>query len=124
MAKMKHEVTGLTPERAPTRLKTNDDEEDANMKQENFMAIQTLQELQQEMTTARVQTAYLLAQHADTLREKPKKEFLVGGWSTFVPDATNLEDQGIQLEHQADCRERFIKEIVKKAGISSFYYRA
>ena len=121
MAKTKHEATGLTPERATTRLKTDDDEEDANMKQQNIMAIQTLQELQQEMTTSRVQTAYLLAQHADTLRQKAKKEFLVGGWSTFVPDATNLEDQGIQLEHQAESRERFVKEVAKRAGISSFY---
>ena len=86
------------------------------------MAIQTLQELQQEITTTRIQTAYLLAQHADTLREKAKKEFLVGGWSTFVSDATNLEDRGIQLERQVESRESFIKEVANKAGISIFYY--
>ena len=47
----------------------------------------------------------------------------MGGWGTFVPGATNLEDQGIQLEHQPESRERFVKEVAKRASISSFYNR-
>ena len=46
----------------------------------------------------------------------------MGGWSTFVSDATNLEDRGIQLERQVESRESFIKEVANKAGISIFYY--
>ena len=75
------------------------------------------------MTATRTQTSFLLAQHADSLRDKSKKEFLVGSWTSFDPDAESLEDQGIQLQNQAESREMLIKELAKKAGISNYCYR-
>ena len=76
-----------------------------------------------ELQSLRIQTSFLLAQHADHLREKARKEIVIGGWSTFIPNKEDTEKQGEQLEAQSVSRERWIKEIAKKAGLPSGYYK-
>ena len=131
MSKSKHETTGLTPEPASRKLRTDDDKEVEKQEEDkpdhpmhaDPMTRLVLEELQSEMAGYKNQTAYLMAQHSDTLREKAKREILVGGWSSFKPDGFSPEEQGFQLEAQAESRERFIKDIAKRAGLSSFYYQ-
>ena len=123
--KNKHETSGNTPEPASKSKKQEEDEasetHDAIMTDEIIM--QRIETIEQQASTARVQTSYLLAQHAESTRDKAKKEIVFGGWTKFTPSQDDLEIQGSQLETQADSRERWIKEIVKKAGITSNYYR-
>lgn len=130
MSKTKHETTGLTPEPASRKLRTDDDEVEKQEEDKpdhpmhaDPMTRLVLEELQSEMAGYKNQTAYLMAQHSDTLREKAKREILVGGWSSFKPDGLSPEEQGFQLEAQAESRERFIKDLAKRAGLSSFYYQ-
>ena len=75
MSKHARETTGLTPEPSRKMKKDVSDEEEPQLDSE---VIQTLQDLQQEMASTRVQTSYLLGQQADNQRERAKKEFLVG----------------------------------------------
>ena len=123
--KNKHETSGNTPEPASKSKKQEEDEasetHDAIMTDEIIM--QRIETIEQQASTARVQTSYLLAQHAESNRDKAKKEIVFGGWTKFTPNRDDLEIQGSQLETQADSRERWIKEIAKKAGITSNYYR-
>ena len=72
--KAKHEPTGLTPEPVSRKLKLGDDEsmdvkEDENRKEKE-------QAQDPELQALKVQSAYLLAQHADMLREKARKEIV------------------------------------------------
>jgi hypothetical protein len=93
MSKSKHETTGLTPEPASRKLRTDDDKEVEKQEEDkpdhpmhaDPMTRLVLEELQSEMAGYKNQTAYLMAQHSDTLREKAKREILVGGWSSFKP---------------------------------------
>eukprot|EP00434_Breviolum_minutum_P011668 symbB.v1.2.010290.t1/scaffold666.1/size175110/2 len=130
--KSKHTSTGLTPEPVSRRLKLEADKQetddpqaktDERMHTEQEDLIHRLEDLQQQASIAKTQAAFLLAQHADSQREKARKELIFGGWSTFTVTATTPEGQGAQQEVQAESRERFIKEIAKKAGVTSLYYK-
>ena len=122
--KSKHTSTGLTPEPVSRRLKLEADKQetddpqaktDERMHTEQEDLIHRLEDLQQQASIAKTQAAFLLAQHADSQREKARKELIFGGWSTFTVTATTPEGQGAQQEVQAESRERFIKEIAKKS---------
>ena len=67
--------------------------------------------------------SYLLAQHAEASRDKAKKEMVIGGCTLFQASADDAEKQAAQLDYQSDSRERWMKEVVKKAGVSNNYYR-
>ena len=130
--KSKHTSTGLTPEPVSRRLKLEAEKQEADdpqaktderMQTEQEDLIHRLEDLQQQASIAKTQAAFLLAQHADYQREKARKELIFGGWSTFTVTATTPEGQGLQQEVQAESRERFIKEIAKKAGVTSLYYK-
>jgi hypothetical protein len=120
MSTRPRETTGNTPEPVTRKLRfgekpTKEETEDAQM----IEAHDVLTELH----SLRIQTSFLLAQHADHLREKARKEIVIGGWSTFIPNKEDTEKQGEQLEAQSVSRERWIKEIAKKAGLPSGYYK-
>lgn len=120
MSTRPRETTGNTPEPVTRKLRfgekpTKEETEDAQM----IEAHDVLTELH----SLRIQTSFLLAQHADHLREKARKEIVIGGWSTFIPNKEDTEKQGEQLEAQSVSRERWIKEIAKKAGLPSGHYK-
>ena len=121
--KSKHEASGLTPEPLSRRLKLSDEEETKEESDELMNQTEAAQDILAELKNMKAQTAFLLAQQADNLREKARKEFIVAGWSMFAADSEDLETQGVQLETQTESRERWVKELAKKAGITSFYYR-
>ena len=121
--KSKHEASGLTPEPLSRRLKLSDEEETKEESDELMNQTEAAQDILAELKNMKAQTAFLLAQQADNLREKARKEFVVAGWSMFAADSEDLETQGVQLETQTESRERWVKELAKKAGITSFYYR-
>eukprot|EP00438_Fugacium_kawagutii_P010678 Skav207423 [mRNA] locus=scaffold646:276451:277584:- [translate_table: standard] len=130
MSKTKHESTGLTPEPASRKSRTggNGGEKDEEIDHPDIpvndpMTRLAIEELQAEMAGYKNETAYLMAQHADSLREKAKREILIGGWSSIAADGNTPEEQGLQLEAQAESRERFIKDLAKRAGLSSYYYQ-
>lgn len=77
-----------------------------------------LKKSQLEMAGRKAQTAYLMVQHADNLREKAQRKILFGGSCKFVPNASPPKEHGPQLETQTESRERFIKELAKRAGFS------
>ena len=77
-----------------------------------------LKKSQLEMAGRKAQTAYLMVQHADNLREKARRKILFGGSCKFVPNASPPKEHGPQLETQTESRERFIKELAKRAGFS------
>ena len=108
MSKSKHETTGLTPEPVSRTLRVGgekDEEEEApDIPMTDPMTRLVLEELQTEMAGYKTETAYLMAQHADALREKAKREILIGGWSSFAPNGNTPEEQGLQLEAQAESR--------------------
>ena len=124
--KAKHEPSGNTPEPASRKAKVKDTDEN-DKKDENLSEIdmmnQKLEEIQQEAKTAKVMASYLLAQHAESTREKAKKEMVIGGWTLFQASSEDAEKQASQLDYQSESRERWIKEVAKKAGVSSSYYR-
>ena len=126
--KAKHEPSGITPEPAARKAKTAEKEE--TEKKEEFLSEvdvlnQKLEEIQQEAKTAKVMASYLLAQHAETSRDKAcdkaKKEMVIGGWTLFQATTDDADRQAAQLDFQSDSRERFIKEVAKKAGVSNNY---
>lgn len=123
--KKRHDPTGNTPQPACRKLrfgnKSKEEEEEAQDRE--MSTTLEAEDVIQEMQTLRVQTSFLLAQHADSLREKARKEIVVGGWSTFIPNQTDTEKQGEQLEAQTVSRERWIKELAKKAGMPSGFYK-
>ena len=121
--KSKHESSGLTPEPLSRRLRLSEEEETKEEADEQMLQTEAAQDILAELKNMKAQTAFLLAQQADNLREKARKEFVVAGWSMFAADTENLETQGLQLEMQTESRERWVKELAKKAGITSFYYR-
>ena len=121
--KAKHEPTGLTPEPVSRKLRLGEDESMDVKEDENRKEKEQAQDILAELQALKVQSAYLLAQHADMLREKARKEIVIGGWSMFTANPDDLEVQGHQLEAQTDSRERWVKELAKKAGITSQYYK-
>ena len=125
-----HQPSGTTPEPEKRRLRFAEDPNKVGKEEEETMATEDdpttrllLQELQMEMAGTKAQTAYLLAQHADALRDKANREFLVGGWSAFAGDDSDPVEHGNQQVAQAESRERFIKELAKCAGITGHYYK-
>lgn len=46
----------------------------------------------------------------------------MGGWIMFTSTTTDSEKQGHMMETQSESRERWIKELAKKASIGSRYY--
>lgn len=87
MSKSKHETTGLTPEPASRKLRTDgtasgekEEENAPDIPMTDPMTRLVIEELQVEMAGHTNETAYLMAQHADALRERAKREILVGGW--------------------------------------------
>eukprot|EP00438_Fugacium_kawagutii_P034840 Skav207661 [mRNA] locus=scaffold382:285365:285622:+ [translate_table: standard] len=83
--KKRHDPTGNTPQPACRKLpcgnKSKEEETEDQEMSTAFEAEAVLKELQ----SLRVQTSLLLAQHADSLRQKAHKEIVVGEWSTFIP---------------------------------------
>lgn len=125
MSKAKHQPSGDTPEPAARKLRLDGEkteQEDEMMLDKNYI-MNKIEELQRQSSTAKVQAAFLLAQHADTQREKARKEIVFGGWSMFTIPTEDPEQHGRMMEYQTDSRERFIKETAKRAGISSNYYK-
>lgn len=125
MSKAKHQPSGDTPEPAARKLRLDGEkteQEDEMMLDKNYI-MNKIEELQRQSSTPKVQAAFLLAQHADTQREKARKEIVFGGWSMFTIPTEDPEQHGRMMEYQTDSRERFIKETAKKAGISSNYYK-
>lgn len=100
----------------PIRQPFQDDDLDMSAEQD------AMEELWKMAVTAQTQASFLLAKHADAMRDKARLEFIVGGWTKFTPDAGTAEARGIQLEAQAESRERAIKELAKKAGVTRHYY--
>ena len=123
LSNAKHEPTGLTPEPVSRRLRLSDQEEAKEQVEEMMIEKETAQKLFAELKAMKVQTAFLLAQQADDMRETARKEIVITGWSMFAAHPEDLELQGVQLEAQTDSRERWIKEVAKRAGISSLYSR-
>ena len=60
--------------------------------------MQRIEIIEQQASTARVQTSHPLAQHAESTRHKAKKEIVFGGWTNFTPNQDDLEIQVSQLE--------------------------
>ena len=124
--KAKHEPSGVTPEPAARRPKVTEQEETEKKEEppsEIDLMNQKLEEIQQEAKTAKVMASYLIAQHAEASRDKAKKEMVIGGWTLFQATTDDADRQAAQLDYQSDSRERFIKEVAKKAGVSNNYYK-
>ena len=122
----KHTSTGLSPEHHSRKSGMGGDgksQKNENENQDLFMApgLMTrlvLKKSQLEMAGRKAQTAYLMVQHADNLREKTQRKIFLGGSCKFVPNPSPPKEQGPQLETQTESRERFIKELAKRAGFS------
>ena len=122
----KHTSAGLSPEHHPRKSGMGGDGKGQKNESENqdlsmapgLMTRLVLKKSQLEMAGRKAQTAYLMVQHADNLREKAERKILLGGSCKIVPNASPPKEHGPQLETQTESRERFIKELAKRAGFS------
>ena len=68
--KAKHQPSGLTPEPVSRMLRLHEESEDLKTEDADMKNTEAAEELLAELQSLKVQTAYLLAQHANGLERK------------------------------------------------------